>query len=69
MNCYLVEGAVNISYYMAGNKVEKLTNLVMALDEEDAEFKFRQHYENKTQEYCTYYSVEWCDVKGTIVQG
>lgn len=66
MNCYLVEGTVNISYYMAGNKIEKLTNLVMASNEEDAELKFRLHYSNKTQEYCEYYSVEWVDVKETI---
>lgn len=35
MNCYLVEGAVIIKYYVSGNSIcEKVSNLVMA-DNED----------------------------------
>ena len=48
MNCYLVEGAVILKYYITGNSIcEKLSNMVMAASEEEAEYKFIKYYSNE----------------------
>ena len=46
MNCYLVEGAVISQYYVTDrSNCEKVSNLVMADSEEEAEYKFIKYYE------------------------
>ena len=68
MNCYLVEGAVILKYHVANNSIcEKLSNLVMADSEEEAEYKFIKYYEETLSNVSDEYRVDWCVVKPTIV--
>lgn len=68
MNCYLVEGAVILKYYVTGNSIcEKLSNLVMADSEEEAEYKFIKYYEVTLSNETENYKVDWLVVKTTIV--
>ena len=70
MNCYLVEGAVIIRYYVTDRSIcEKVSNLVTADSEQEAEYKFIKYYEvdrSTGTEDCRY-SVDWCSVKPTII--
>ena len=68
MNCYLVEGSVILTYYVTGNSIcEKVSNLVMASNEEEAEYKFIKYYEETLSNVSDEYRVDWCVVKHTIV--
>lgn len=68
MNCYLVEGAVVLRYYVTQNSIcEKVSNLVMADSEEEAEYKFIRYYEETLSNGSEDYYVDWCSVKPTIV--
>ncbi|WBF79501.1 hypothetical protein BNNNBJKE_00056 [Aeromonas phage vB_AdhM_DL] len=68
MNCYLVEGAVILKYHVTNNSIcEKLTNLVMADSEEEAEYKFIKYYEVALSNESESYRVDWPVVKPTIV--
>ena len=68
MNCYLVEGAVILKYSVTSNSIcEKLSNLVMADSEEEAEYKFIKYYEETLPNESDRYKVDWCVVKPTIV--
>ncbi len=68
MNCYLVEGAVILRYYLTDNSIcEKVSNLVMASNEEEAEYKFIKYYEYTLDTGSEYYRVDWCVAKPTIV--
>lgn len=66
MNYYLVTGYVSKSEYMGDTTSENITNLVYADDEENAEVKFVQFWENKTVDYYCYYSVTCVEVQETI---
>ncbi len=68
MNCYLVEGAVILKYHVANNSIcEKLSNLVMADSEGEAEYKFIKYYEETLSNETESYKVSWSVVKTTIV--
>lgn len=68
MNCYLVEGAIVNRSYVTGNSVSvKVSNLVMADSEEEAEYKFIKYYEHNLSTGSEDYRVDWCDVRPTIV--
>ena len=68
MNCYLVEGAVILRYYLTDNSIcEKVSNLVMASNEEEAEYKFIEYYQDKLSTGSETYRVGWCVAKPTIV--
>lgn len=68
MNCYLVEGAVILKYYVTSNSIcEKLSNLVMADSVEEAEYKFIKYYEETLSNESESYKVDWSVVKTTIV--
>ncbi len=62
---FLVTGTISISHYMSDRKPEKHTTirLVEASGWEEAEAKFKAHYNAMTDQYATYYSVE--DVEAT----
>ena len=68
MNCYLVEWAGILKYHVANNSIcEKLSNLVMADSEEEAEYKFIKYYEVTLSNETENYKVDWLVVKPTIV--
>lgn len=68
MNCYLVEGAVILKYYVTGNSIrEKLSNLVMADSEQEAEYKFIKYYEETLSNESESCKVDWLVVKPTVV--
>ena len=68
MNCYLVEGAVIIRYYVTDRPIcEKVSNLVMADSEQEAEYKFIKYYEVALSNESESYRVNWSVVKPTIV--
>lgn len=68
MNCYLVEGAVLLKYYVTNNSIcEKVSNLVMANSESEAEHKFIKYYEETQSNQSESYKVDWYVVKPTIV--
>lgn len=68
MNCYLVEGAVILKYYVTSNSIcEKVSNLVMADSEQEAEYKFIKYYEVALSNESESYRVDWSVVKPTIV--
>ena len=54
--------------YVANNSIcEKLSNLVMADSEEEAEYKFIKYYEVTLSNETENYKVDWLVVKPTIV--
>lgn len=67
MFAYFVTGKVEISEYMVDEtrKYNK-SHIVYALDENDAERKFIEHYEKKTSEYDRYYSVSNVEASETL---
>lgn len=68
MNCYLVEGTIILTYVVTGNFFcEKVSNLVMADNEEEAEYKFIEYYEETLSNETESYKVDWVVVKPTIV--
>lgn len=68
MNCYLVEGSVILKYYITDRSIcEKVSNLVMANNEEEAEYKFIRYYEETLSNGSEDYRVDWCVVKPTII--
>lgn len=68
MNCYLVEGGVILKYYVSDKSIcEKVSNLVMADSEDEAEYKFIKYYEETLSTDSEDYRVDWCSVKPTIV--
>ncbi|WAW11487.1 hypothetical protein vBAcePPAc_0110 [Aeromonas phage vB_AceP_PAc] len=64
----MVEGAVILKYYVTSNSIcEKMSNLVMADSEEEAEYKFIKYYEVTLSNETENYKVDWIVVKTTIV--
>lgn len=64
---FLIQGSVEISHYMGRRKSEPVIRIVEAGHELDAEAKFINHFENKTVEYATYYSVRIDEVNEAIL--
>lgn len=64
---FSVTGAVNITPYMEDGKTVEKTHIVYAIDEDDAERKFTEFYNNKTSEYSIYYNVYSVKVNETII--
>ncbi|AMM44023.1 hypothetical protein FDG95_gp519 [Pectobacterium phage vB_PcaM_CBB] len=68
MLAYFVTGTVRISDYMVEEpRRYNKSHIVYALDENDAERKFIEHYEKKTSEYERYYSVSNVEVSETLI--
>jgi hypothetical protein len=64
---FLVTGRLTIKQYEGGSETTDVMRLVLALDSDDAEQKFEEHFESKTQEYAVYYRVSGIEVLPTIV--
>jgi hypothetical protein len=67
MELFLVTGEVEKSNYLGDSSKSIITRLVEAFDNEDAELKFKNHYENKTKEYDVYYYV-WNVESSSIIK-
>lgn len=67
MNIYLVNIDYNVSQYMGDEERKSKTHLVHADSEEEARNKVIKYYEDKTSEYCTYYTVYNVEVCETIM--
>lgn len=67
MEKFLVKGQINMRLY-AQDKHEVIEDMafVYAHDEHDAEYLFEKHWEDKTDKYSVYYSVQWCECVRTI---
>jgi hypothetical protein len=63
---FLVTGTLRTKEYEGRETERKVTSLVIAEDEKEAEEKFRFYFESKTQEYAVYYRVNGIEVHETI---
>ncbi len=63
---FAVTGTVEITPYGGDSKRVKRTHIVYALDMNDAERKFTEHYQNKNSEYEIYYTVYDVDANETL---
>lgn len=64
---YLVNGKITISYYMCDKtEIRYTTRLVDADDKHEAEEKFKQFFNDKTDEYAVYYWATVDDVSAVI---
>lgn len=63
---FSVSGTVEITPYGEDSKRVERTHIVYALDMNDAERKFTEHYQNKNKEYEVYYTVYNVDASETI---
>jgi len=63
---FLVEGEISITQYMGDTKKEKVLRIVRADNADQAEEKFRKHFEDMTDEYSVYYSVGNMEVNEEI---
>jgi hypothetical protein len=64
---FSVSGTIEITPYGESSKRVERTNIVYAIDMEDAERKFTEHYQNKNRDYEVYYTVYNVDVSETII--
>ena len=64
---FLVTGKVSFTPYMGRTREENVTRLVVASDETEAEYKFRNHFESKSIPNDDSYSVYNVEVLETIV--
>lgn len=64
---YLVDGVISRTPYMGETEHVSEQNIVMADSPEEAERKFREHYDKQTDEYSMYVHVASCNVKETLV--
>lgn len=63
---FSVSGTVEITPYGGDSKRVERTHIVYALDMNDAERKFTEHYQNKNSEYEIYYTVYSVDASETL---
>lgn len=63
---FLVQGQIHITQYMGKTTKEDVIRIVRADDADQAEEKFRKHYEDMTDEYSVYYSVYSMEVSEEI---
>lgn len=67
MKIYLAVIEGRVSEYMGSDKTFKTTRLVYADSYDEARDKVYKHYEDKSSEYCTYYSVYDCQITEPIM--
>lgn len=67
MKIYLAVITGRISEYMGDDKNFETTRLVYADSYDEAREKVYKHYEDKSSEYCTHYSVYDCKITEPIV--
>lgn len=63
---FLVQGQIHITQYMGKTTKEDVLRIVRADDADQAEEKFRKHFEGMTNEYSVYYSVYSVEVSEEI---
>ena len=63
---FVVTGTIERTPYMESSKTFEKTHIVYAINEDDAEQKFVEHYRKKTSEYSVYYNVYSVDVSETL---
>lgn len=67
MKLYMVEGRIRITRYMVDKpEFRQETRLVQAKDAAEAEEKFEKFWDDKTEDYCIYYTVLNVTVTETI---
>jgi hypothetical protein len=63
---FLVTATLETTHYMAKSTKEEIMRLVEADSEDEAEQKFRKHFEDKRREYDVSYWVQGVEVHETI---
>lgn len=64
---FLVQGIIEITRYMVDDsEIKEATRLVWATDATEAENKFYEYFNNKTEEYEIYYNVSRVVVSKSI---
>lgn len=66
MDLFLVEGQLESNAFSGLSKTEKVSRLVKAEDEEQAEAKFTEHFEKESDQYHVTYTVHGATAHAVI---